>query len=90
MADPPLAELIRLCERLLAVDMDEAELLRAWPEEPADAQLAELREALFSGLEHLPGTVVSGQWRLNPDAWRNTPEHDDIEFYLRRLRGRQT
>jgi hypothetical protein len=30
--------------------------------------------------------LVNGEWRLDPDAWRGTVEHDDIEFYLRRLR----
>jgi hypothetical protein len=86
MPDPPLPELIQLCERVLAADITEEELKRSWPEEPEDLQLGELRETLFSGLEHLPGRLVNGEWRLDPDAWRGTVEHDDIEFYLRRLR----
>ena len=65
----------------------EQELLSAWPEEPADQHVAEVRETLFSGLEHLPGTVVNGEWRLNPDWWRNTPEYDDIEAYVKRFRS---
>lgn len=86
MPDPPRPELIRLCERVLAVDITEEELQRAWPDEPDDPQLAKFRDTLFSGLEHLPGKVVNGEWRLDPEAWRETVEHNDIEFYVRRLR----
>jgi hypothetical protein len=86
MADPSLEELIRLCERVIAAEITEDELQTAWPEESPDPQLEELRRTLFSGLEHLPGTLVDGQWTLDSDAWRGTPEYDDIEFYLRRLR----
>jgi len=87
IADPPLADLIALCERVLAVDMSEEQLAQAWPDEPAHRHLRELREALFSGLEHLPGTVVNGEWRLDPDQWRGTPEYDDISSFLGRLRA---
>jgi hypothetical protein len=85
MADPSPPELISLCRRVLAADISEDELRQAWPDEPADPQLATLRETLFSGLEHMPGTVVDGRWQLDEDAWRTTPEYDDIEAYLERL-----
>ncbi len=86
MPSPSLRELIELCQRALAAEITEEDLRRAWPEEPDEPQLAELRDTLFSGLEHLPGTVVRGEWRLDAGAWRKTPEYDDITFYLRRLR----
>jgi hypothetical protein len=86
MPDPSLPDLIQLCERVLATDIGERELRQAWPQEPHDENLSELRETLFSALEHLPGRVVDGHWRLDPDAWRRTPEYGDIELYLRRLR----
>ena len=86
MGDPSLQELILLCERVLAVEISEQELERAWPEVPADPEFAELRETLFSGLEHLPGRRGSGPWRLDPAAWTKTVEYDDIRRYLARLR----
>ena len=85
MAAPSLADLIVLCERVLAADLREEELEHAWPDEPEDEQLRELRETLFSGLEHLPGTVTNGRWQLDPGQWRATPEYDDISAYLARL-----
>jgi hypothetical protein len=59
-----------------------------WPEQPTDPHLAEIRETLFSGLEHLPGYRDVRPWMLNPDAWRETPEYDDIQLYLADLRKR--
>ena len=68
------------------MDITEDELQQAWPNEPDNPQLVELRETLFSGLEHLPGKLVNGEWQLDPDAWRETVEYDDIGRYVRRLR----
>jgi hypothetical protein len=85
MADPSVPELISLCRRVLAADISEEELRRAWPEDPTDQQLATLRETLFAALEHMPGTVVDGVWQLDEDAWRTTVAYDEIEKYLERL-----
>ena len=89
MANPTRAELIALCERVLAADISPEELHTHWPDEPDDAGLLELRQTLFSGLEHLPGVRGGGPWRLDNAAWGQTPEHGEIEFFLRRLRESQ-
>ena len=59
------------------------ELQTEWPNEPADRQLAELREDLLFALEHVPGDVVNGPDR---DAWQGTSEYKDVEIHLGRLR----
>jgi hypothetical protein len=87
MPDPSVPELISLCRRVLAAGISADELRRAWPDEPADPRLAELRVTLFSGLEHMPGTIVDGRWQLDEDAWHTAVEYDDIEQHLERLWG---
>ena len=87
MADPAPLELIRLCERVLASAMEREDLQREWPDNPSDPQLAELRETLFSAVEHRLGDVVDGHWTVDPAASRRMiAEYDDIELYVQRLR----
>jgi hypothetical protein len=85
LSDPARDVLVSLCERALAGALRMEDLDEAWPDPVEDSALVPLREALEDGLEHTPG-----HWRkpgVNLKAWQQTPEYDDIQFYLQRLRG---
>lgn len=83
VSDPERDALISLCERVLSAEMTVDELQRDWPGPVENPALVSLREALEDGIEHTPVDSTGG---LHERRWQQTPEYDDIAFYLQRLR----
>ena len=75
-----------LCARALNAELGFDELIAAFPDgEPDDEYLAIVYEDLVDGVEHLPGSLLSGK----PDlvAWRSSEMYVALSLHLLLMGG---